>query len=105
MMNNTLANLLAMLVIATTVFAIQDQTHDAPLSRSRLRNIARHREHALAERQINNGYAYAGCVTDGSARVLTGANTWAADMTVDDCVVRCSAGEYKYAGLQSESAA
>jgi hypothetical protein len=98
-MYSTIYNLLAVLVIATAAFGAD---HDSPLSRSRARNV---RHHSLAEkRQVaTGGYAYAGCVTDGSARVLTGSNTWSASMTVDDCVTLCSAGDYTYAGLQSES--
>jgi hypothetical protein len=107
-MFTTLSNFMAMLVIATSAFAFSNQNstsnHESLLSRSRLRNIARHRSHALAERQVaNGGFAYVGCVTYGPARVLTGGNTWAADMTVDDCVTRCDAGGFTYAGLQSES--
>lgn len=104
-MYTSLTNFLAMLVIATSALAFSNHTsnHES-LSRSRLRNIARHRSHALAERQVaTSGFAYVGCVTDGPARVLTGGNTWAADMTVEDCVLRCDAGGFTYAGLQSES--
>jgi hypothetical protein len=99
-MYTTIYNFLAVLVIATAAFGAD---HDSPLSRSRARNNARH--HSLAEkRQVaTGGYAYAGCVTDGSARVLTGSNTWSTSMTVDDCVTLCSARDYTYAGLQSES--
>lgn len=102
----TITNFLAMLVIATSAFALSDQTQDSHLSRSRLRNIARHRAqaHSLVERQsATNGYVYAGCVTDGPARALTGSNTWTTSMTVDDCLTTCAAGGFTYAGLQSKS--
>jgi len=104
-MYTSLSNFLVMLVIATSALAFSNHTSNHELlSRSRLRNIARHRAHALAERQVaTGGFAYVGCVTDGPARVLTGDNTWTADMTVDDCILRCDAGGYTYAGLQSES--
>ena len=99
----SIGNLLAMLVIATTAFASQDQTHD--LSRSRLRNSARHRAqvHELVERQTPSGSTYLGCVQDGPDRLLTGSYAKLAAMTVESCIKTCSAQGYTYAGAESES--
>jgi len=92
-----------MLVIATTAFALQDQTHDSPLSRSRLRS-KRHRAqaHEIVERQTTTGSTYVGCVQDGAARALTGSQLNSGTMTVDICTKNCDAQGYTYAGLQGE---
>jgi hypothetical protein len=101
----TITNLLAMLVIATTAFALQNQSHDSSHSRSRLRNVVRHRAHVneLVERQTNNGFTYLGCVTDGGDRLLTGSQLNSGSMTVDLCVKTCQNTGYVYAGLECES--
>jgi hypothetical protein len=99
----SITNILAMLVIATTAFALQDQTHDSPLSRSRLRsNRHRAQVHEIVERQTTTGSTYVGCVQDGSARLLTGSQLNSGSMTVDICIKNCDSQGYMYAGLQGE---
>ena len=103
-MISLLHQLMAMLVIATSINAFE-----FPLSRSRLRSLnnRRHREiansDALAKRQLPAaGFSYVSCVTDGGARALTGSNTWSNDMTPEKCIATCTAGNFTFAGLQSE---
>jgi len=95
---------MAMLVIATTALALQDQTHDSPLSRSRLRsNRHRAQAHEIVERQTTTGSTYVGCIQDGPARALTGSQLITGTMTVDTCIKNCDSKGYTYAGLQGES--
>jgi hypothetical protein len=100
----SITNFLAMLVIATTAFALQDQIHDSPLSRSRLRsNRHRAQAHEIVERQSVTGSTYVGCVQDGAARLLTGSKLITGTMTVDICTKNCDAQGYTYAGLEGAS--
>jgi hypothetical protein len=46
------------------------------------------------------GWTSAGCVTDGSARALTGFSTSAADMTVEKCTSLCASKSFSIAGVE-----
>lgn len=47
-----------------------------------------------------SGYALQGCVTDGSARALTGHNFYSGRMTARMCVDECSTRGFALAGVQ-----
>lgn len=90
-----LSQVVALLVFATSVSVSASALDEQHLRRSRLRAD---RHATLATRQ-STSFTYVGCVTDNTARLLTGSYTKDNSLTPAKCFTYCA--NYQYAAMES----